>query len=58
VLKLGEQLKIGRIELSATSDATTKNNIKKVINQFYNIAMTEKDKFQDNPSGQESEDLK
>ena len=42
MLKLGEQLKIGRIKLSATSDATAKNNIKKVVNQFYNIAMTEK----------------
>lgn len=53
MLKLGEQVKIGRIKLSATSDATTKNNIKMVINQFYNIAMTEKDKYHDNPSGQE-----
>jgi hypothetical protein len=33
--------------MSATSDATAKNNIKKVINQFYNIAMTEKDKYHD-----------
>jgi hypothetical protein len=49
-LKLGEQLKIGRIKLSA---ATAKNNIKKIVNQFYNIAMTEKDKYHDNPSGQE-----
>jgi hypothetical protein len=53
VLKLGEQLKMGRIELSATSDVRANNNIKKVINQFYNIAMTEKDKYHDNPSGQE-----
>ena len=53
MLKLGEQLKMGRIELSATSDVPTKNNIKKAINQFYNIAMTEKDKYHDNPSGQE-----
>jgi hypothetical protein len=52
VLKLGEQLKIGRIKLSATSDATANNNIRKVVNQFYNIAMTEKDKYHDNPSGQ------
>ena len=44
---------MGRIELSATSDFPTKNNIKKAINQFYNIAMTEKDKYHDNPSGQE-----
>ncbi|HEV2877884.1 MAG TPA: hypothetical protein VGW09_11470 [Nitrososphaeraceae archaeon] len=46
-------MKIGGIKLSATSDATAKNNIEKVINQFCNIAMTEKDKYHDNPSGQE-----
>ncbi|MDQ3939528.1 MAG: hypothetical protein M3213_03255 [Thermoproteota archaeon] len=46
-------MKIGRIKLSATSAATAKNNIKKIVNQFYNIAMTEKDKYHDNPSGQE-----
>jgi uncharacterized membrane protein len=53
VLKLGEQLEMGRIELWATSDVTAKYNTKKVINQFYNIAITEKDKYHDNPSGQE-----
>ncbi len=53
MVKLGEQLKIGRIELSATSDITAKSNIKKVINQFHNIAITEKEKYHDNPSGQE-----
>lgn len=52
MLKLGEQLKNGDRTVG-NSDVTANNNIKKVINQFYNIAMTEKDKYHDNPSGQE-----
>jgi hypothetical protein len=53
VLKLGEQLELGRIELWAISDDTAKYKTNKVINQFYNLEIKEKDKYHDNPSGQE-----
>jgi hypothetical protein len=52
VLKLGEQLENGQDRTVGNSDVTANNNIKKVIINS-TIAMTEKDKYHDNPSGQE-----
>lgn len=52
-----EQQKTDRVEVSVTSATTAKYNVKKETNQLYNIAKTEKDKYQDNPSGQGLEDL-